>query len=168
MEVEITLGASSISSGWRSRSKPRHLEARHDSSDLERERRGLLPVSRDIPHEDVCPDQSDFHQSPFSSSLSEDLGTLQPTSCLHSSSSLLASTSSPWLGKTKYPISDDYLGLLSEKVGLLEKNCSKVSGLEERPGAKSSKIRVMGSLAALLEPRSPLNRPTKGKKLDNM
>lgn len=77
-------------------------------------------MSRDIPHEDVCPDQSDFHQSPFSSSLSEDLGTLQPTSCLHvfSSSPLLlflASTSSPWPGKTKYPISDDYLRLLSEK-----------------------------------------------------
>lgn len=119
MEVEITLGASSISSGFRSRGKPGHLETGHDLSD--RERWALTAgesrcLSRDIPHEDVCPDQSDFHQSPSSSSLSEGRGTLQPTSCLHFVEPFLASTSSPRLGKTKYPISDDYLRLLSEKL----------------------------------------------------
>lgn len=60
MEADITLGASSVRGG-----KSRLLETGPDLSD-----------PGNIPHEDLCPDQSDFHQS----GLLQDPGTFQSRS----------------------------------------------------------------------------------------
>ncbi len=80
------------------------------------ERRVLLSLSWDIPQEDVCPDQSDLHQTPFYTSLSEDWGTNTPRALYTSSILYSAGTSSLWLGKTKYPIIDDYLWAFCDKL----------------------------------------------------
>lgn len=62
-------------------------------------RRVLLSLSRDIPHEDVCPDQSDFHQTSFCTSLSEDFGSPLPASSLHFFHRLLGRHLFPTAGK---------------------------------------------------------------------
>lgn len=71
---------------------------------LPRQERGvLLSLSGDISHEDVCPDQSDFHQTPFYTSLSEDWGTPQPASSLHFFHTLLGRHLFPVAWKNKIP-----------------------------------------------------------------
>lgn len=106
IEVDVTLGAWAISSGFSILGKIRHFETSSDFSDLRalpgQEGRVLLSLSGDIPHEDVCPDQSDFHQTPLYTSLRTE-GPSPPAGSLHFSYTLITRHLFPVAWKNKMP-----------------------------------------------------------------